>query len=71
MGDVFVIRTEDGIHEQNLATTDVRREFGIVNFGFLGLLVALDEDFPDADGPAAVSQALLHGLPCREESILL
>lgn len=71
MGEVFVIRTEDGIHKQNLAATDVRREFGVVNFGFLGLLIALDEDLPNADGPAAVPQALLHGLPCREEPILL
>ncbi|KAI1234680.1 hypothetical protein IHE44_0003054 [Lamprotornis superbus] len=42
-------------------------ELGVVHLGSLRLLVALDQDFPDADGSAAVPQALLHGLPCKEQ----
>ena len=47
--------TEDGIHEQDLSPVDIRGKLGIVHLGFLRLLVALDQNLPDANGPAAVS----------------
>lgn len=53
---------EDGVHEQDFSSVYVWGELGVVDFGFLRLLVALDEDLADAYGAAAVAQALLHGL---------
>lgn len=56
--------TEDGVHEQHFPPVHVWREFGIVDFGFLRLLIALDEDLADADWTTAVPEALLHGFTC-------
>lgn len=38
-------------------------EFVVEEFGSTGFFVALDQDFADSDGTAAVSQALFHGFP--------
>lgn len=57
-----MVLTEDGVHEQHLSSVHVWRKLGVVDFCFLRLLVALDEDLADADGAAAVPQTLLHGL---------
>ncbi|KPP69014.1 palmitoyltransferase ZDHHC15-like [Scleropages formosus] len=57
---------EDGGSDEEGA--DIRGELGVIHLGLLGLLVTLDEDLADADGPAAVSQALFHGFPCRSSS---
>lgn len=34
--------TQDGIHEQHFSSVHVWRELGVVDFGFLRLLVTLD-----------------------------
>ena len=44
---------------------DVWRELGVEDFGLIGVVVASDEDLADADGAAAVPQAVLHGLAWR------
>lgn len=54
--------TKDGIHEQHFPSVYIWRELGIVDLGFLCLLVTLDEDLADSDGAAAVPETLLHGL---------
>lgn len=54
--------TEDGVHEQHFSSVHIWRELGIVDFGFLRLLVTLDEDLANPDGAAAVTETLLHGL---------
>lgn len=54
--------TEDGVHEQHFSSVNIWRELGVVDLGFLCLLIALDEDLADADGAAAVPETLLHGL---------
>lgn len=41
--------TQDGVHEQHFPPVHVWREFGVVDFGFLRLLIALDEDLANAD----------------------
>lgn len=61
--DHSVPGTEDGVHEEDFSSVDVRRELGVVDLCFLRLLVALDEDLADSDGAAAVPETLLHGLP--------
>lgn len=57
-----VPRTKDRVHEQHFSPVHIWGELGIVDLGFLCLLVTLDEDLADADGPTAVSEALFHGL---------
>lgn len=47
--------TENGVHEQHFSSVNIGWELGIVDFGFLGLLVTLDEYFADANGAAAVA----------------
>lgn len=54
--------TKDGVHEQHFSSVHIWRELGIVDLGFLCLLITLDEDLADADGAAAVSETLLHSL---------
>lgn len=56
--------TEDRVHEQDFPSVHIWGELGVVDFGFLRLLVALDEDLADSYGAAAVTEALLHGLTC-------
>lgn len=58
--------TQDGVHEQHFPPVHVWGELGIVDFGFLCLLVALDEDLANANGATAVPEALLHGFTCVE-----
>lgn len=58
--------TQDGVHEQHFSPVHVWRELGVVDFGFLRLLVALDEDLADANRATAVPEALLHGFACAE-----
>lgn len=41
--------TQDGVHQQHFSPVHVWREFGVVDFGFLRLLVTLDEDLADAN----------------------
>lgn len=60
----FPVLTQDRVHEQYFPPVHVWREFGVVDFGFLRLLVALDEDLADANWATAVPQALLHGFTC-------
>lgn len=60
--DHSVSRTKDGVHEQHFSSVHIWRELGIVDFGFLCLLVTLDEDLANSDGAAAVPETLLHGL---------
>lgn len=43
------VLTQDRVHEQYFSPVHVWREFGVVDFGFLRLLVALDEDLADAN----------------------
>lgn len=54
--------TEDGVHEQHFPPVNIWGELGIVDLGFLCLLITLNEDFADANGAAAVAETLLHGL---------
>lgn len=58
--------TQDGVHEQHFSPVYVWRELGVVDFGFLRLLVALDEDLADANWATAVPEALLHGFTWAE-----
>lgn len=58
----LLLLTEDGVHEQHFPSVHIRRELGVVHFGFLCLLVTLDKDLADPDGAAAVAESLLHGL---------
>ena len=51
-----------GVQEENPAVGNVLGELVVKELGHSRLLVALDQDLSDADGPAAVPQALLHGL---------
>lgn len=53
--------TQYRVHEQHLPATDVGGKLCIENFGFLSLLVALDQNLPNANRPTAVPQTLLHG----------
>lgn len=62
----LLLLTEDGVHEQHFSSVHIRGELGIVDFGFLCLLVALNEDLADTNGAAAVSETLLHGFTCEE-----
>lgn len=43
------VLTQDGVHEQHFSPVHIWREFGVVDFGFLRLLVALDEDLANAN----------------------
>lgn len=54
--------TKDGIHEQHFSPVHIWRELGVVDLGFLCLLITLDEDLANADGAAAVPESLLHSL---------
>lgn len=54
--------TKDGVHEQHFSSVHIWRELGIVDLGFLCLLITLDEDLANPDGAAAVPETLLHGL---------
>lgn len=60
--DHSVPGTEDGVHEQHFSSVHIWGELGVVDLGFLCLLIALDEDLANADGAAAVPETLLHGL---------
>lgn len=62
----LLLLTKDGVHEQYFSSVHIWRELGIVDFGFLCLLVTLDEDLANSDGAAAVPETLLHGLACGE-----
>lgn len=59
--------TQDGVHKQHFSPVDIWRELGVVDFGFLRLLVALDEDLADANWATAVPEALLHGFTWAEK----
>lgn len=61
-----VLLTKDGVHEQHFSPVYIWRELGIVDLGFLCLLITLDEDLADADGATAVPESLFHGLTCGE-----
>lgn len=54
---------KDGVHEQHFSSVHIGGELGIIDLGFLGLLIALDQDFANTDRAAAVPETLLHGLP--------
>lgn len=63
----LLLLTKDGVHEQHLSSVHIWRELGIVDFGFLCLLITLDKDLADPDGAAAVTETLLHSFTCVEK----
>ena len=54
--------THDWVHEKYFSTVYVWGKFGVEYFGFMCFLVTLYEDFPNANGSAAVSKTLFHCL---------
>lgn len=66
-----LLLTENWVHEQHFSSVHIWGELSVVDFGLLGLLVTLDEDLSDADGAAAVSETLLHGLTCESQRLSL
>lgn len=61
-----LLLTKDGIHEQHFSPVHIWGELGIVDLGFLRLLVTLDQNLANTDGAAAVPETLFHGLACGE-----
>ena len=55
-------RGKHGVEEKDPSVGNVFGELVVKELGHGRLLVSLDQDLADADGPAAVPQALLHGL---------
>jgi hypothetical protein len=53
---------EHGIEEENPTISNIGRELLVEKLRHAGLLIALDQDLSNADGPATVPQALLHSL---------
>lgn len=45
----LLLLTKDGVHQQHLSSVHVWRELGVIDFGFLCLLIALDKDLADPD----------------------
>lgn len=51
-----------GVQQEDVSVGDVLGQLVVEESGLSGLLVSLDENLSDSNGPAAVSQTLLHGL---------
>ena len=63
-----VARVHDGVHQEHLPLGHVLRELGVDDARLVRVHVGGDEDLADADGAAAVAQALLHGLAAADDA---
>lgn len=50
----YLALTQDGIHEQDFASVNIRWELCVVYFSFQCLLISLYKNLANADGSAAV-----------------
>lgn len=50
--------THDWVHQKDFSLRNVFREFGVDYFGFVSVVIRVNQDFTYPHGPTAISQSL-------------